>query len=337
MRKQIVACWLTTCLVLLAATTATAQHYQPFGELDMHYDMQWFAPPIIDEYGDEPVAPNYGWFADYSRAYLRLSRPENLPSNFEEDATWGNIWDFGYMTEDNHGWLASVTNIQSTQWAVFTPVTDIQGNAFDLRNNLNFGRYWSAELNKTFRVHVGDHGTFFEPFGGFRYGNFEEEINNETLVFDNPADPMVEVGTGTRGVIGNSMVGAQIGSRAYNRNGHWVISGELRGFAQMNFQEVHAQQIEITTNADGAGGFIVQNPVVTRVDESFDEFVVGGELRLEVAYELTREIRIHAGLEVLHMGRGLSRGFDSDLLTASQINDGGATYWGYFFGAQLNR
>ena len=337
MRKHLVTCWSTLCVTLLAVSTATAQHYQPFGDLDVHYDFQMFAPPIIDEYGDEPVAPNYGWFLDYNRAYLKLSRPENVPSQFQEDGTWGNIWNLGYMTEDNHGWLISISHFNNTSVAQFTNVTDIQGNQLQLRNNLNFGTYAGAELNKSFRVHVGAHGTYFEPFAGFRYGKFEEELNNESLVFDDPANPMIETGTGTRGVFHNSMYGGQVGMRAYMRRGHWIVSSEIRAFGQMNHQEMAANQIQIITNADGMGGFNVQNPVVTRVDESFDEFVVGGELRFGAAYEVTRDIRANVGVEVLHMGRGIGRGFDQNLLTSSRINDGAATYAGLYFGFEWKR
>ena len=338
MRKKLAVCWLALCGTILAAgSTALGQHYQPFGELDMHYDMQWFAPPIIDEYGDEPVAPNYGWFANYNRTYIKLSRPENIPSSFQDDATWGNIWNLGYMTEEDHGWLVSILHFNNTNVAEFTTVTDIQGNQFTLQNNLNFGTYAGVELDKTFRVHVGEHGAYFEPFGGFRYGNFEEDLQMETLVFDNPADPMVETGTGIRGIYHNKMVGGQLGIRGYLRNGHWVVSGEFRGFGQMNFQAMAANRTQIITTDDGAGGFIVQNPVVTRVDESYDEFVVGGELRLEAAYEITREVRFNFGLEVLHFGRGLGRGIDETLLTASAYNDQAATYAGVYFGFELNR
>jgi len=338
MRNHIALHGLKASLVLLAvAAAAQAQHYQPFGDLDVEYDLQLWSPPIIDEYGGEPVPPNYGWFADYSRAYLKLSRPESVDSQFQEDGTWGNIWDLGYMTEENHGWLVSILHFNRTSVASLTPVTDIQGNEFTLQNNLNFGTYAGVELNKTFRVHVGEHGSYFEPFGGFRYGKFEEQLNSETLVFDDPANPTMETGTGTRGIFHNSMVGGQLGLRTYTRKGHWIISSEFRGFGLMNFQELHVSQTQIVTTTDGMGGFNVQNPIVTRANESFDEFVIGGELRLEAAYEITREIRAHVGLELMHLGRGLGRGFDQTAFTGARDNDQAATYLGVFFGLQMNR
>ena len=323
--------------MLVAASTASGQHYQPFGELDMHYDLQLFAPPIIDEYGDEPVVANYGWFADYNRAYLKLSRPDNLPSHFQEDGTWGNIWNIGYMTEENHGWLMSILNINRTNVAQFTAVTDIQGNEFILQNNLNAGQYNGFEINKTFRAHVGQHGAYFEPFGGFRYANFKEDLLTQTLVVDDPAFPLVEVATGTRGIVHNNMFGGQIGLRSYMRRGYWIISSEIRAFGQVNYQEASAVQTQVVTIDDGLGGFLVQNPVITRSDEDFQEFVVGGELRVGAAYELTREVRINAGLELLHLGRGIGRGFDEDLFTSAFVNDGAATYAGFFFGFEVNR
>ena len=338
MRMHTVVCWSTLCVTMLvAASTASAQHYQPFGDLEMHYDMQLFSPPIIDEYGDEPVAPNYGWFADYNRAYVRLTRPDNVATHFQEDGTWGNIWNLGYMTEDNHGWLVSILHFNKTSVTELTAVTDIQDNVFQLRSNVNVGSYAGVELNKTFRVHVGEHGTFFEPFGGFRYGHFQEDLNTETLVVDDPLNPIVEVGTGTAGVFHNTMYGGQIGIRGYNRKGHWIISGELRGFGQMNYQEMSVRRTQITVVDNLDGTFNVGNPIITRNAQDFDEFVVGGELRLEAAYEITREIRVNVGLEVMHLGRGIGRGVNEDSLSAAFINDQAVTYSGIYFGLQMNR
>ncbi len=338
MRKQLVSGLLTaTSLMLGLAATAHGQHYQPFGPLDIHHDLQFFAPPIIDEYGDEPVAPNYGWFADYSRAMLHMSRPESVASSFQEDDLYGNIWDVGYMTEENHGWLVSIVHLGRANVFNLTAVTDIQGNNFTLVDNLNAGTYAGAEINKTFRVHVGEKGTYFEPFGGLRYAEFEELLNQETLVFDDPANPMVETGTGTAGVFQNTMIGGQFGMRSYVRRGHWVLSGEARSFAMANFQELSVRQTQIITTADGAGGFNVQNPVINQVDESYNEFVVGGELRVEAAYQFTRDIRGHVGMELLTLGRGIGRGFDQTNLTGAADNDQGVTYLGYFIGIQVNR
>ena len=74
----------------------------------------------------------------------------------------------------------------------------------------------------------------------------------------------------------------------------------------------------------------------TYLQERFTEFVPGGELRIEAAYELTREIRVNAGLQYLYFGRGIGRGFDSFQRTGSTFNDEDLTMIGASLGFEIN-
>src|SRR5688572_7199506 len=99
--------WLAALLAVLGmAAEASAQHYQPF--IDPGYfnpDFQFFAPAEVSAYsGGEP--PNTGFYCDYDRVYINITRPDNEPSLFSQhqgDFTWGNRWELGYMTEDDTG------------------------------------------------------------------------------------------------------------------------------------------------------------------------------------------------------------------------------------------
>ena len=106
-----------TCLLVAAimstalASGAYGQKYQPFINPDTFGpDLQFFAPADVLEYGGEPQA-NTGWFATYDRLYWYVSRPDQTVANTAMDHTWGNRFNVGYMTEDNHGWLFSATHI----------------------------------------------------------------------------------------------------------------------------------------------------------------------------------------------------------------------------------
>jgi hypothetical protein len=138
--------------VLLWASTAVAQHYQPFIEPGyFDHDLQFFAPAAdIDTYGGDPVL-RYGWFGSYNRMYIGVSRPDLYPNNplvnpsqtpiivigsttdigvvdigqtYPEssdllDMTWGNRWDLGYMVDDvdhDHGWLFAYTHVDGPNW-----------------------------------------------------------------------------------------------------------------------------------------------------------------------------------------------------------------------------
>ena len=84
---------------------------QPFIEpMAFNPDFQFFAPAEVDTFGGGPE-PHTGWFATYDRARIWVSRPDFEPSYTEGDFTWGNRFDVGYMTEEDHGWLFSFTHI----------------------------------------------------------------------------------------------------------------------------------------------------------------------------------------------------------------------------------
>jgi hypothetical protein len=118
--------WLVGLITALLASTAVAQHYQPFIEPGyFNHDLQFFAPAAdIDTYGDDPVM-RYGWFGSYNRMYIGVSRPDydgrqsrvltiNDSSSDLMDLTWGNRWDLGYMVDDvnhDHGWMFSYLHI----------------------------------------------------------------------------------------------------------------------------------------------------------------------------------------------------------------------------------
>lgn len=338
MRTQKLSIWLTALLgVLVTAAAAPAQHYQPFGDLDMHYDFQLGAPPIVEEYGNEPVAPNYGWYVQYSRCWMNVNRPENQPSDFQGDFQWGNRIDIGYMTDEQNGWSTTIWHLNRQSAIEFTPVIDIQGNEFTLQNNINTGEYSGMEVNKTFRAYLPNHHIFIEPYAGFRWGEFEETIVVETLVFDNPAMPTMETGTGTSAVWENNMVGGQVGVRWFGRRGHWVLSGQVAGYAMQNWQFLNGRQVQIITVDDGMGDFITQSPVTTSIDENFDEVVGGFEFRAEAAYEITRKVRARFGFQLLSFQRGIARGFDQETLSGAEGNDMAVTYAGVVIGIDVNR
>ena len=109
--------------------------------------------------------------------------------------------------------------------------------------------------------------------------------------------------------IDNSMFGGQVGARWFTRKGRWILSSECRFFAMENFQYF--------------------------TDDSANEIVPGGDIRAEAAFELTREIALRFGFDILHHGRGIARG----PLLASTDGDNAEdlTMYGLTFGVTFNR
>lgn len=96
--------------ILVAISAVQAQDYQPFIEPGyFNHDLQFFAPATdIDTYGG-PVQRT-GWFGEYARMYLGVSRPDYVESSSKADMTWAHRLDLGYMIDDvnhDHGWLFS--------------------------------------------------------------------------------------------------------------------------------------------------------------------------------------------------------------------------------------
>ena len=84
---------------------------QPFIEpMAFDPDFQFFAPAGVDRLGGEIGAP-IGWFGTYDKTYLYVTRPEDQQSGTQGDFSWGNRFDLGYMSPENHGWLVSFLHI----------------------------------------------------------------------------------------------------------------------------------------------------------------------------------------------------------------------------------
>lgn len=84
---------------------------QPFIEpMTFDPDFQFFAPAGVDRLGGE-IEPSIGWFATFDRAYTYVTRPQDEPSNVQGDFTWGNRFNLGYMTAEDHGWHVCFSHI----------------------------------------------------------------------------------------------------------------------------------------------------------------------------------------------------------------------------------
>ena len=112
-----------------------ADYFQPFIDPNaFDPDFQFFAPADIDTYGDGPE-PNIGWFATYDRVRIWVTRPDHVPSYTEGDFTWGNRFDLGYMSEEEHGWLVSIWHIDGP--VAFDVLTQERVNVYEEDDEIN--------------------------------------------------------------------------------------------------------------------------------------------------------------------------------------------------------
>lgn len=277
---------------------------QPFIAPDtFDLDYQFFAPADFDTYGGD-VPLRTGWYITYDRMNLAVSRPsQTVSAPYRLDKTWGNRFDLGYMTEENHGWQITVMNLDGPN---------------EPDNHAGFN---SVEVIKTFRIDPFHNGSVLEPFIGARYVLFEdflfrEEVDVDPITGLTTIDELFDQGK-------NNILGGEIGARWYKKKGRWTLSIEGRAFAAINWQQ-----------ADGGNHIYVfddlEEPPIAFLDISFfgvssDAFVPMGELRVEASYDVTRDIALRAGLEAMYFGRGIFRvteSFDAD----QQLTLVGATF-----------
>jgi hypothetical protein len=166
-----------------------------------HSDFQFFAPPDFEEYGNEFKAPT-GWFGTYDRMYVWITRARQEINPTSMDHTWGNRFDWGFMTEEQHGWLFSVitvdgpnaNNVLVVERLNQVDITNPPGTntnppvlptsaandpftnqrTYNVTNSLNNARISNFEVNKMFRLDPSHNGTFLEPFLGVRYTRFAD-------------------------------------------------------------------------------------------------------------------------------------------------------------------
>lgn len=350
-------------LLLIAFSSAQAQRALPFIEPDYFGpDLQFFAPADLSEFGNGP-APKTGFYIEYSRMYLWTSRPDNVPDdgfgipgavpfaarsgvitpqspspgNFGPglDDGWGNRYDFGYMTNDQHGWAFTFMDLNGPREmlvveqeslarfiggaAATTLVPDIIG----IEQSLNAGSLRSFELSKVWRLDTLHSGAVFEPMLGMRYQEFRDFYRH--MEYDRYAaippgemfpDLLLPAAIGPNEVIAtrngevfNQMVGGQVGFRLLQQTGHWTLSAEVKAMLSGNFQHSTVRDTVQINNYDGAGGVLqnIFNGTTADAQNSRTTLVWGGDIRTQANYQLTRDIALNFGVQYLHYARGIGR------------------------------
>ncbi|MHC2066981.1 hypothetical protein ACYFX5_05890 [Bremerella sp. T1] len=191
---------------------------QPFSDVNLdNYDFQWFAPPITEQYGQDTIDPNTGIFFEYHRLFMNVSRSDVAPGPWDGDATYGNRLDFGYMTDENYGWLMS-------GWR-------LDGPSYDDVNRADFN---SFEVNRTWRLPQFHKGFWIEPMVGLRFGQFNDKT--EELIF-----------------VQNNMLLGQLGGRIFSQRGQWTLYSTVRAFGGQNW--IFRGDISDYTNGVAGGEF----------------------------------------------------------------------------------
>lgn len=352
------ATWIATNPVM--AEVVHENHLFPeFCPEDLNYT--WFEP-IYCDCGDERPLARTGFFFDYMRLKANVSRSREADGSQFGDWTTGNIFDFGYMRDADHhgqasGWLMSVLKMNNPNLFLRNENIDRNDNeVLDLLGNpigetfeqLNAFNVYGVEVNRVWRMEPTFHGAILEPFAGVRYVRIRDHFGTARYNVVNPVIPTVGPANGvlqfsefdnyidSATFTDNDLYGGQIGLRAFKQRGRWRLGTEIRGFSFHNFAERTIETADTFTERDvfalydenGALTAIANGPLestVTVLDDNDvkNRFVWGGELRIDVGFDITKKFSIELGGVFLAFADGIGRGNES--LIGESFISGGAT------------
>ncbi len=262
----------------------------------MNYDMQMFAPVDYNMLSDEPKPPT-GVFFTYDRTTGGLTAPESTTvfgqgaPNFNH-TVWGNRFEFGFMTEDDCGWTATINRMEGSQF--------IGGRTENMDTPMQMAaKFQSYELNRVFRQRLRN-GGYFEPYIGARYAYVQDETRQD--IFTDAFglnDPLITDTGRFLQESQNNLFGGTLGARMFRQTGRWTVSGNVATFLAYNKQTYYAS--DVIFDEDFSAGIVVE-----RAKEG-STFVPVGECRIDLAYHLTRDIAFRVGGQVQYFFEGLDR------------------------------
>tara|TARA_R110002049_G_scaffold305056_2_gene501062 strand:+ start:31666 stop:32838 length:1173 start_codon:yes stop_codon:yes gene_type:complete len=227
----------------------------------------------------------------------------------------------------------------------------------DVTDSENVFTFDSYELNKTWRMEPYHYGGIMEPFAGVRWLRVDDYTFDQTYTSTDRGD-IVTTGSnpGSPGrvlVVGekleidsrlteNEMIAAQLGFHYTKFRDRFTFSSDFRVFAGGSYQcsQYNNRSIAVEYDNDTEGADVLHTyntselagPEYTRNEE----FVLGFDVRGELAYQLTRSISVRGGFQVIDIARGLWRG-GAERNNIVGDNDQDLVMVGGTFGLTLNR
>lgn len=366
---MLLAAWITTAADPAPAEVVHENHLFPeFCPEDLNFN--WFEP-IYCDCGDERPLANLGFFFEYQRLSTNVSRPREAAGHQDfGDWSNGNIFDFGYMRESDHhgtasGWLVSVEKIDNPNQRLVNTNIDRNGVILlDLLGNpigdefvqQNAFNVYSIDINRVWRMEPTFHGAILEPFVGVRYNRIRDHFDRAAYTRFDPVFPTTNTPNSVLSATqfdtyldsetftDNDLYGGQVGLRAFKKRGRWRVETQIKGFAFHNFAERDSDVTNETTSrtqfalydANGNLTAIANGPLgvsITREEATWlnNRFTWGGELRLDLGFDITKKFAIEVGAQFLAFRKGIGRG-DTFPGLGENFTAGGAT-----LGFSINR
>ncbi len=244
------------------------------------------------------------------------------------------------------------------------PVPAADGNTgglntrtYFIQDSDNVVDYNSYELVKTWRMEPFHYGGILEPTVGFRWMRINDLNARQLYVSaldidqippggDPPldefgdAEQLITDGTFTD----NEILTGQVGFRYTRWRDRFRYSADFRTFMGGSLQNSKSSRLTQITIYDGTGAGSEVDNILTRqttpIYTSNEEFSIGFDVRGELAYQLTRDVNVRIGVQVIDVAMGVWRGGSQDpsrnLLLGGDM-DQDLVLVGGTFGVTLNR
>lgn len=278
---------------------------------------------------------NHGW----SSTWFNISGPNAAETLLVERLNRLNVEDLQGPPDDNGngGGGGGGTGGNFDRFGQYLPSADrnfpfLNERLYELKDSINIMDASSFELNKTWRMEPYHYGGILEPMVGFRYVGLDDYWMEEAYVRDvvNFTETFIADTAHTK----NTAFGGQLGARYFKFKNRLTFSAEFRAFALQNWQSHRSSAYQIFTEYDAVGldaEVISETASVVGVTyRDNQEFLLGYDVRAEVAYQLTRLFQLRGGFQLIDLSRGVWRG------EVQNPTDQGVMMVGSTFGVALN-
>ncbi len=214
---------------------------------------------------------------------------------------------------------------------------------YDITDTENLVNFDSYELNKTWRLEPYHYGGILEPLVGLRWMRIRDTNGNQ--VYTSSLDGNLALADSeslltNTAITKNEMFGGNLGFRYFKFRDRFTFNAEFKAFFGGSWQNTRASVHEVITSYDATGTDAQVVSIITR--EPFDPrfarnetFMVGFDVKGSVGYQLTKQVSIRAGFQVIDVARGVWRGGNGDFIVGGS-KDQDLLMFGGTFGINLN-
>ncbi len=349
--------------------------FEPVSQMDFD-DMKpskrantgWFASyDRLNLYGSRPELDNTtsdsnqldsGWGHRYEVGYMLPSANKGWLFNWTEN----RVAEFFSVRRErvnrvNTDQLAGTPTLAAPPFGFILPEADGNTPGFNERivfvsDSENVLDYDSYELNKTWRMEPYRYGGILEPMVGVRwlrltdtnlFQTFNSSLDIDTipfLTFGPDAEQLITDQT----ITDNEIFTGQVGFRYTKFRDRFVFSADCRLFTGASIQTSRSNELTEITIYAGPGLNAAVTNILNRetapVYSRNEEFSIGFDIRGELAYQLTKQLTVRAGFQLIDVASGVWRG-GSQNPAENQLSGGptdqNALLFGGTVGLTLNR